>query len=74
MRMIYKIAKKELQILFYSPVAWFLLVVFAIQTALVFTGKYEEFLFKNEWRGAVHMMASAASFNRLWGAVLEYLY
>ena len=74
MRMIYRIAKKELQILFYSPVAWFLLVVFAIQTALVFTGKYEEFLFKNEWQGAVQMMASMASFNRLWGAVLEYLY
>ena len=72
--MICKIAKKELQILFYSPVAWFLLVVFAIQTAMAFTGKYGEFLFRNEWQGAVHMMASAASFSRLWGTVLGYLY
>lgn len=74
MKMIYKIAKKELQILFYSPVAWFLLVVFVIQTAMVFTGKYGDFLFRNEFAGGTHFMASAAAFVRLWGAVLDYLY
>ena len=74
MKMIYKIAKKELQILFYSPVAWFLLVVFAIQTALLFTGKYGEFLYKNEWSSGMQFMASMACFGQLWGGVMEYLY
>ena len=49
MKMILKIAKKELQLLFYSPVAWFLLVIFAVQTSLFFTGKYESYLKVNEY-------------------------
>ena len=36
--MIYNIARTELQMLFYSPVAWLLLVVFTVQSALVFIG------------------------------------
>lgn len=60
--------------LFYSPIAWFLLVVFAIQTAMVFTGKYSEFLYRNEWGGGQQFMASFALFNRVWSTVLSYLY
>lgn len=74
MKMIYKIAKKELQLLFYSPVAWFLLAVFVVQTAMIFTGKYGEFLYKNEWAGGHQFMSSTAVFARLWGGVLDYLY
>ncbi|MDY4044126.1 MAG: Gldg family protein [Marinifilaceae bacterium] len=74
MNMIRKIAKKELQLLFYSPIAWFLLVVFTIQTAMIFIGKYNEFLYRNEWGGGQHFMASFALFSRIWGGVLEYLY
>lgn len=37
MRTIYNIAKTELQTLFYSPVAWLILVVFTIQSILGFT-------------------------------------
>ncbi|MDR1719015.1 MAG: Gldg family protein [Dysgonamonadaceae bacterium] len=44
MKTIYQIAKTELQTLFYSPVAWFLLVVFSIQTFLGFTGSIETLL------------------------------
>lgn len=40
-RIIYKIAKAEVALLFYSPVAWLLLVVFAIQCAMNFTGNLE---------------------------------
>ena len=32
MRAIYKIAKTELQMLFYSPIAWLLLLCFVFQT------------------------------------------
>lgn len=74
MKMICKIAKKELQLLFYSPIAWFLLVVFTIQTAFIFTGKYDEFLYRNEWGGGNHFMASVALFGRIWSGVLDYLY
>jgi len=44
MRKILKIAKLELSLLFYSPIAWFVLIIFFIQTGLTFTDllyKYE---------------------------------
>ncbi|TKC62409.1 ABC transporter [Pedobacter hiemivivus] len=37
MKVIYKIAKAELQVLFYSPVAWLVLVIFMFQSALLYT-------------------------------------
>lgn len=37
MKMIYKIARTELQTLFYSPVAWLILVIFTFQASLAFT-------------------------------------
>lgn len=37
---IYKLAKTELQTLFYSPIAWLILVIFAFQTAATFAGVY----------------------------------
>ena len=40
-KMIYNIARTELQMLFYSPVAWLLLVVFTLQSAILFTGRLE---------------------------------
>lgn len=42
MRQIYKIAKAELYTLFYSPIAWMILVIFAFQTAFVFSGVLQE--------------------------------
>lgn len=37
MNIIFKITKNELRNLFYSPVAWFLLIVFLVQCAVVYT-------------------------------------
>ena len=74
MKMIRKIAKKELQLLFYSPIAWFLLVVFVIQTASIFTGQFSEFLYRNEWGGGKQFMPSFVLFSQIWGAVSGYLY
>jgi ABC-2 type transport system permease protein len=37
MKIIFKIAKNELRNLFYSPVAWFLAIVFLVQCALFYT-------------------------------------
>ena len=40
MNMIFKIAKTELQTLFYSPVAWLILIVFTFQASILFTGTF----------------------------------
>lgn len=37
MKMIFQIAKTELRNLFYSPVAWFLAIVFLVQCAIIYT-------------------------------------
>jgi ABC-2 type transport system permease protein len=37
MRTVYKIARTELRTLFYSPIAWFLMIVFLIQCGLAYT-------------------------------------
>ena len=36
-KMIYNIARTELQMLFYSPVAWLILVVFGVQSGDAFS-------------------------------------
>ncbi|MDR2906479.1 MAG: Gldg family protein, partial [Bacteroidales bacterium] len=38
MKQIFRISKTELQVLFYSPIAWFVLVIFAFQCAGMYTG------------------------------------
>lgn len=38
MRTIYKIAKTELRDLFYSPIAWLILIIFTFQTGMAFSG------------------------------------
>lgn len=42
MRKILKIAKLELSILFYSPVAWLVLTIFMVQCSMTFMGNLEE--------------------------------
>lgn len=77
MKMILKIARKELQLLFYSPVAWVLLILFVLQTAMMFSGKYEEFLKRNEFEGGgINYSHSIIVFilGGLWNLVSRYLY
>lgn len=40
MKTIYKLAKTELQTLFYSPVAWLIIIVFTFQAAMTFTDSF----------------------------------
>ncbi|PXZ43978.1 ABC transporter [Sanguibacteroides justesenii] len=44
MRKIYKIAITELRTLFYSPVAWLILVIFTVQAAMSYTGLIDTML------------------------------
>ncbi|QEC42133.1 Gldg family protein [Pseudobacter ginsenosidimutans] len=41
MKVILKIAKTELRTLFYSPIAWFLMIVFLIQCGIVYLGQLD---------------------------------
>ena len=41
MKMIFKIAKTELQTLFYSPVAWLILITFTFQASILFTNVFD---------------------------------
>ena len=42
--MIFRIARKELEVLFYSPIAWLLLLCYIIQSGISFCDTYEYFL------------------------------
>ena len=76
MRIIRKIARTELQMLFYSPVAWFLLVLFTLQVGLNFTDKYEWFMKTNVFGHGNCFMASSSLFLRkgIWMIMQSYLY
>lgn len=74
MKTIYKIAKKELQLLFYSPVAWFMLILLILQATMVFLAKYEVLL-KGVEMGYRLKPISMDLFQRgLWSMVQNYMY
>lgn len=56
MKMTYKISRTELQTLFYSPIAWLILIVFTIQASIAFTNALESL---------VHAQALEYSFNNI---------
>jgi len=51
MKMIFKVAKTELKNLFYSPIAWFLMIVFLIQCAMVYTQMLDQYATTQELGG-----------------------
>ena len=81
MRAIYKIAKTELQMLFYSPIAWLLLLCFVIQTAVFFTGMYGDFVLNMEKYGRafdcsnrLFVLGYGGGNPGLWYQVTNFLY
>ena len=80
MRAIYKIAKTELQMLFYSPIAWLLLLCFVFQTVFFYTGMLEGFVLDVENSGTTYwcskrlfIMGYGAG-SGLWPSVVNILY
>lgn len=51
MKTIFRVAGTELRMLFYSPIAWFVLVVFLVQTGIVYTGMIEGVVTQQEMGG-----------------------
>ena len=72
MKMMFKIAKTKLQSLFYSPIAWLLLVVFAYQVGMIMSGMLEDIVVRQamgyeSWR-------VTSIFGQLFGNVQGTLY
>ncbi len=79
MKIIYRIAKTELQMLFYSPIAWLLLLCFVIQTGLVFTDLYGNFVismdeYDKAYRASRTLFAWGDHGAGLWPQVQSFLY
>lgn len=62
MKTIFRIAKTELRTLFFSPIAWFLIIIFLVQCAIVYMGALEDVAREQEASG------------RLLGSVTDYLF
>ena len=74
-RIIYKIAKAEVALLFYSPVAWLLLVVFAIQSASIFSGMMFHLADRlSVGQSPSNMTSTIFGANGLFGQMQGYLY
>ncbi len=65
MRIIYRIARTELSLLFYSPIAWFVLIIFTFQSGLIFTDSLKYWLQTEQsmgnyliirWGGLTHII------------------
>ncbi|MDD4639494.1 MAG: Gldg family protein, partial [Bacteroidales bacterium] len=77
--MIYKIARTELQILFYSPVAWLILIVFTIQASMEFTEVLEVYVEFQSLNYPIRDLSMIIFGNTDWGAFVDiqkhlYLY
>ncbi|MEV4886917.1 Gldg family protein [Chitinophaga ginsengisegetis] len=65
MKLLFRIAKNEFRYLFYSPIAWFLIIVFLVQCALVYTSPvydlalYQDMVLKNNPRPTISMAADS---------------
>jgi ABC-2 type transport system permease protein len=76
MKPIYKIAKTELKTLFFSPIAWLIIVIFTFQTGLVFTGIFDGMV-RRQIIGWKQYSATAQTFGGISGTftiVQQYLY
>ena len=68
MKTIYKIAKTELQTLFYSPVAWLVIVIFTFQAAMTFMSIFGG-LVRNQALGYELVSVTSNVFSNPWGGV-----
>lgn len=72
MRMILKIAKTELQSLFYSPIAWMTLIIFTISIGVTIVPSFENIVINQEMGFSARGVSSV--YAKAYGAILGYLY
>ncbi|MBO9632975.1 MAG: Gldg family protein [Chitinophagaceae bacterium] len=76
MRTTYKIANTELQVLFYSPVAWLILIIFTFQSGFLFCESYDSMVQKQElgWQLYTATLSTFGGFAGLFTKVQSYLF
>ena len=76
MKTIYRIAKTELNTMFYSPVAWVVLVIFSIQSRWKFFNTVERFEKAQKIGEGMHNLTQTvfSGFSGLYTEMQEYLY
>lgn len=77
MKTICKLAKTELQILFYSPVAWLIMIVFTFQAALAFTDSFSGLIRSQDLGSTINGMTRwlfISPWRGIFPPIQEYLY
>lgn len=73
MRTICNIAKAELQVLFFSPIAWLMLILFTFQVGLDFAGNLTNVFLAQDFPGGSVSNVSASIFSAFDGGVFPYV-
>jgi ABC-2 type transport system permease protein len=76
MKTIYKIAKTELKTLFYSPIAWLIIVIFTFQVGMIFTDIFAGFV-RNQalgWKLYSATLTAFAGFRGVFTLLQQYLF
>ena len=77
MRVIFDIAKAELQVLFYSPIAWIILLLYTFQVGYGFMEGYVSFVYSQEMFGEAgdltHLLFSSG-YAGIYNMAMQYLY
>lgn len=75
-RMIFDIARTELQTLFFSPIAWLTLIIFVVQASMTFSGVFGTYVerFNLGYRPVNLTQGIFSSYRGLYNAVLPYLF
>jgi ABC-2 type transport system permease protein len=77
MKALKRIALTELQVMFYSPIAWFILIVFMVQAAMAYCGAFETPVKTQDLGYApydVTAMVYASSWGGFFTSIQSYLY
>lgn len=73
-KIIFKIAKTELRDLFYSPIAWLILIIFTFQTGMLFSGMVSQIAIEQKGFGSNLTLGFFGGQFGLFVAVQSYLY
>ena len=73
MKVIIQLMKTKLKLLFFSPIAWLILIVFAVQAGVVFTDSVHTY-FSSQMSGGENVGLTARIFGTLLGSMIESLF
>ena len=76
MKALRRIALTELQVMFYSPIAWFILIIFLFQVVMAFNGSYEKSVLLQDTGRQLKNLTGGTYFDPMFGffkKLLSYL-